>query len=329
MTRPATAQLKCNPPLGRMPVLQFIPPAELQIDAAYQRSIDAGDSQTLIRQIAQHWNWDLCQPLVVSRRIGEGEAGLFVIDGQHRLAASRLRGDIAQLPCVIIDLSTRADEAASFVHLNQQRRPLKALDLFKAALASGDKESLAIEEALTAAGLSLAPHTNIKRWKPGMLANIRGIQRAWREHGSDLTQAALRILARGFEGQVLRYAGTIFPGLVVALKHPRKGLGETELIALLAEHEQEEWRRRIANQRIQDPNLSANVAAAAALFEAHQPPFQPSPARQTPAPPRLHTSPALAAPQSKSWCEQCEQLRTPEQARLCHSAFCKAKAVAA
>ena len=62
MARAATSRLKVNPPLGRMPVLQFMAPGELRIDASYQRSIESGDSKTLIRKIAQHWNWDLCQP---------------------------------------------------------------------------------------------------------------------------------------------------------------------------------------------------------------------------------------------------------------------------
>lgn len=100
MARPATSRLKVNPPLGRMPVLQFCAPGELDIDPAYQRDVTNGSSLTLIRRLAQHWNWDLCQPLVVARRAG---GGLFVIDGQHRLEAARLRGDIPQLPCVVVD----------------------------------------------------------------------------------------------------------------------------------------------------------------------------------------------------------------------------------
>jgi hypothetical protein len=68
MARAATDRIKMNPPLGRMPVLQNLLPAELQIDASYQRSLDASNSQSLIRRMAQHWNWDLCQPLVVARR---------------------------------------------------------------------------------------------------------------------------------------------------------------------------------------------------------------------------------------------------------------------
>jgi ParB-like chromosome segregation protein Spo0J len=52
-----------------------------------------------------------------------------VVDGQHRLAAATLRGDIAHLPCVITSLMpTLGDEAAAFVALNQNRKPLQPLD---------------------------------------------------------------------------------------------------------------------------------------------------------------------------------------------------------
>ena len=67
MGRPATDRLKFNPPLGMLPALQYLLPQQLEIDAQYQRSLDSEQSQQLVRAIAQHWNWDLCQPLVVVR----------------------------------------------------------------------------------------------------------------------------------------------------------------------------------------------------------------------------------------------------------------------
>jgi hypothetical protein len=72
MARPATARLKCNPPLGTLPVLQYCAPGQLLIDEAYQRGLDMPASQALIRRIAVHWDWGLCQPLFVARRPTSG-----------------------------------------------------------------------------------------------------------------------------------------------------------------------------------------------------------------------------------------------------------------
>ena len=275
MSRPATDRLKCNPPLGSLPILQWALLPQLLIDADYQRSIDNGPSQALIRKIAQHWDWGLCLPLVVSRRPHSGE--MFVIDGQHRMAAAKLRGDIPQLPCVVLEISAKADEAAAFVHLNQQRRPLNKLDIFKAAVASGDSESTAIVAAMTEVGLSIAPHSNPTAWKPGQISNIGGIEAAWRQYGATRTRAALTVMARGLEGQVLQYAGTIFPGtaaLVASLTVKRDPLiwmhgDEADMVAeMIGETSQVEWRRLIAIARAEDPTLRFGQASAKAIGDA-------------------------------------------------------------
>jgi hypothetical protein len=246
MSRPATSRLKVNEPLGAMPVLQFCTPAQLQIDPAYQRSLEAGPSQTLIRRIAQFWNWDLCQPLVVARR---ADGALYVVDGQHRLAAAVLRRDIAQLPCVITSYRNAADEAASFVALNQQRRPLSAMDIFKAAIVAEDETALAIVDMLSAAGLSLAPHSNHTAWKPGMVANVGGIQGCYRQYGPAATAHALEALGDGFRGEVLRYAGTIFGGLTHICGRAGKSLDLSRLIIALTKRTQSEWMAQIRQEK--------------------------------------------------------------------------------
>jgi hypothetical protein len=105
MSRAATSRLKVNPQLGSPPSLEFRTLAELKVDDTYQRSLETDPSQRLIRRIAQFWDWGLCQPLAVARR---QDGSLMVVDGQHRLAAATLRGDIAHLPCVITSYANTA-----------------------------------------------------------------------------------------------------------------------------------------------------------------------------------------------------------------------------
>ena len=274
MGRPGTDRLKFKPPLGTLPVLQYVLPAQLQIDAAYQRSLEGEQSQTLVRGIAQYWNWDLCQPLVVARR---PDGKLYVIDGQHRLAAARMRGDIAQLPAVVVQYETVEDEAASFVLLNQQRKPLSKLDLFKAAVASGDTSASAIVAAMDKAGLRLAPHTNFTAWKPGMVSNIAGIEACWRGRGALVTELALKAMAQGFKGQVLRYAGTIFPGIAALIDFEVKASGTgfgsdpeiwDMIVELLGDRSQEDWRKAIMEVRADEPSLNFARASERALLNA-------------------------------------------------------------
>lgn len=334
MSRPATSRLKVNPQLGRMPSLQFCRPDELRIDPAYQRDIANGASQSLVRKIAMYWNWDLCQPLVVARRTDFIDR-LFVIDGQHRLEAARQRRDIEQLPCVILNFESVADEAASFVHLNQQRRPLTKLDVFKAAVASGDTEANAIVAAMTDAGLSIAPHQNYISWKPGMVANIGGMENAWRSHGAKVAETAMRALAQGFLGQVLRYAGTIFPGVVAVCADEigERGVFEEarfeRFLTTLGRRSQQEWRAEIARIRAEEPNLKFAASSALALrrswgtAEASLVPAQMSPASlpvRSPAPSIEFARAPL--PGGARWCEQCDMKVASEAAATCKSRFC-------
>ena len=248
----AAKALAVKPQRGRRPVLANCLLAELRIDAAYQRSIATGESQGLIKRIAIGWDWSLCQPLVVARR------------------------DIYDLPCVIVSSHGAQDEAASFVALNQQRRPLSALDVFRAALTAGDPDAMAIMESIEHVGLSLAPHQTFTSWKPGMISNVNGVRAAWRQHGDGATRRALEVLARGCDGQVLRYCGTMFAAIVAVCAKEGRALDVDLFVAVVGGGSQEDWLRDFArgfaaNEGVSRPQAAANVMLAAyreALAEA-------------------------------------------------------------
>lgn len=347
-------QTTFDPPVGRIPTLQFVPPHELQVDATYQRSIEGGDSQALIKRIAKTWNWGLCQPLVVSRRRDGDDEELFVIDGQHRLEAAKLRGDIAQLPCVIAAYRSSADEAADFVQINRQRRPLTRLEVFRAAVASGDDEAVSILAAMRDAGLSLAPGSNYTSWKPGMVANIAGIEKAWRRHGSASTKLALVVLGRAWPGEILQYAGTIFPGIaaICAAEVAERWPSDTrlaKLTAMFTRKPQVTWRIEIERHRI-DRALAVETASAQVLERAWSKhsdlPLEPV-APPAPSPQAVIATPPAALPASvrsatiirglvsafdpdgvgdgKAWCAQCDVRVSRGRAKVCTSPFCKVR----
>lgn len=336
MKKAATPKLKISKPLGNMPVLQFLRPSDLRIDPSYQRSADCGDSKALIRRIAQGWNWDLCLPLVVARRQGMTGPAYFVIDGQHRLEAARVRGDIDQLPCVVLSYASVSDEAANFVALNQQRKPLSKLEIFKAAIASGNEEACAIAEAMAGAGLWLAPHANPTSWKPGVVSNVAGIEAAWRKRGATNTTRALQALSQAFAGQVLQYAGTIFPGIAAVCFDEAVRGAKTfpqarfeKFITMLAIRPQEEWRIDINRARLES-NLNSTAASELVIRSAWSraadeapapvaPPRKPAPAAIAP------STPPVSGPR---WCDQCDRRVDAREVGACKDRFCKHKAAA-
>ena len=319
--RAATSRLKVNAPLGSPPTLEWRAVGELQIDPSYQRAIDTGPSQSLIRKIAMYWDWGLCQPLAVSRR---PDGALTIVDGQHRASAAKLRGDIPHLPCVITAYSSAGDEAAAFVALNQMRRPLSALDLFKAAVAAEDTEALLILDCLTSAGLSLAPHSNYTAW--GAVQNVGGLRECLRGKGERVLRGSLLVLAAAYGGEVLRYAGTIFPGVAhvvddaLRLRSSSKEILE-QFAPIIAAKTQVQWARDI--QRLSGETGCARRDAAKQIFErAWRDRFL--------APATLPVTEDSSKPSGEIvWCAQCDQRVSGAKAARCTSPFCSLKAKAA
>ncbi len=265
MSRRATSRLKVNPVLGLRPSLENCRIGDLKVDPAYQRSIDNGSSKALIRKIAMHWDWALFHPLAVARR---SDGSLWVVDGQHRLAAAQARRDLYDLPCVVSSYDSQADEAASFVAMNVQRRALSAIDLFKAALAAGDDTAAHIAHLMERSGLSLAPHSNFTAWKPGMVSNIGGIQQAYRRFGAALTARSMTLLSKSFEGEVLRYGGTLFSAIAQAL-HDRQGRLDDELLLMILQGDsQKGWVAAIEIERTKD-GVKRQLAGSRVLAQAY------------------------------------------------------------
>ena len=158
------------------------------------------------------------------------------------------------------------DEAELFTAINASRRPLGALDLFRAACCQGEKDALLIAGLIEEAGLSLARHTNYPSWKPGWIGNIAGIRRALRDHGERPIKLALKVCAAAFAGERLRYFGTIFPG--VAALFAREASASAELVEMLLQgQEQAEWAREISCLAI-ERSIHARVAAAIVMHAA-------------------------------------------------------------
>ena len=319
-------EIDLKAPIGAPPVLEYLAPGELEVDPSYQRSIETEGSQRLIRRIAHAWDWGLCQPLEVARRPG-GE--LIVVDGQHRLRAAKLRGDIQALPCVIKSFSSSSAEAAAFVALNQERKQLTQLEVFRARLAAEDPAAQTLARLLTLAGLTVAPHTNYQSWQPGMVSNVAGLQEIYKVHGEGITAIALKALAEAFDGQVLRYAGTIFPGIatfVADRRLERRPIVGAVLVQALKSRSQADWRREITAESARSGNhrrAAAKTVVSLAYSIACTPVrVEPDPA---PALAPLVVEPPPIVSGAPRWCDQCDQRVSAARAAACGSTFCKAK----
>ncbi|NJC33899.1 hypothetical protein GGR88_001373 [Sphingomonas jejuensis] len=239
-----SAVLQFSPIKGAPPTIEWLSTDALRIDESYQRSIAGRDSQAIIRTIAAGWDWRLCTPLAVSRRrplADEHVASHFVIDGQHRLEAAKLRGDIMHLPCIVNSFADAAEEASLFVDVNMRRRRVTPLDTFRAAMIAGDALALEAAALIDGAGLSLPRVSSPSGWAPNELGQVGTVMKGLRRNGRDITAAALAHVAEAFPDEKLEQAGRILDGLFMIYADPPAGFDSDRLFQTLLRFDQQQW----------------------------------------------------------------------------------------
>lgn len=318
-----------GPQQGSPPSLEFVALDRLNVDPAYQRATDGAHSRRIIVGMVKAWEWPLCQPLVVSRRL---DGTLWVLDGQHRLSGARERGDIAHLPCVILPTLAIENEAKAFVHLNTRRQKLSQTDIFNGMLAAGDENSKQTAALIERSGWKIVRSTNTTAWKPGDLACAPMIADQRRINGEPLLEAALTTLRAAYPDKVVTTPATLIKALVQYLRGAAS-LSASNLktvAACISAIEPNRWLGEGARLQAKEPSLTQVGAIARAISDACARRSEPAVALVARARPEAKHSVSLASPQAsrfgtegKGWCEQCEQLVSPTRAASCTSMFCK------
>jgi len=158
--------------------LQYVHKAFLLVDETYQRPLN--DSKR--KRIASAFNWAAFGVLLVARRT---DGSLWVIDGQHRLAAAKSRSDIEEVPIIVFEFNGNImDEATDFLVANKDRKPLTGVESFKAQIASGDAVAIQVQELVHTSGRVIgqaSPTTVacIKAMYTCMQMNPAALRRVW------------------------------------------------------------------------------------------------------------------------------------------------------
>jgi hypothetical protein len=132
------------------PAFEWVDPAELLVDEAYQRGLSER-SMTLIRKIITGFDWRRFKPPVVARTAG----GLEVLDGQHTAIAAASHPAVTSIPVMVVDAAEAADRAQAFIGHNRDRLNITANQLHHAAVAAGDEDALTIEQVCGRAGVAV------------------------------------------------------------------------------------------------------------------------------------------------------------------------------
>jgi hypothetical protein len=260
LAKPTTIQ----PPKGRRPVPANCRVDELNVDATYQRELSR-ESGALIRAIAKDWDWSLCQPLIVARRPDDT---LWVVDGQHRRAAAEMRGDIVDLPCIIIHYGTIEAEAQAFVALNTARRPLSTYAIWKAAIAANDAQAILLRDVLARHSLRLSGNNNKDRCPPGEISCVTKLQRLLATHGEPHLDRVIGVLVGAFGDEPLVHGPILITALsALFAQHDDTELATDLMIRVLRGKNQDMWARAF-NARMAQTGDGYQIAAIAVLRNA-------------------------------------------------------------
>ena len=317
-----------GPQTGAPPSLEQVPIDRLHVDPAYQRATDTPLSRRIIAGMVREWKWALCQPLVVSRRI---DGLLFVIDGQHRLAGARARGDLPYLPCVILSSLDLAGEARAFVGLNTEHQRLSQADKFNGMLAFGDPDAQRVSALLEATGWRIVRSTNTQGMKPGDLTCAPMLVRELKWSSEEIVRHALVALRTGYPGTPISNISNMLQALIQLFKR-HTGHDPVQVAEVLALRPPVAWAKLGNDLCARDSGLTRIKGLTRAIHNEVEKLRGGVKAPATPAlTPRAVTAPAkdAAAPGGRTWCDQCEQLVTSARIAACASPFCAAKAKAA
>ena len=120
-------------------VMMLIDKQELRVNHEYQRQLIASK----VSDMSACWSWVACGTITVGIR----DRVAWVLDGQHRVAAAMRRADITNLPCIVFDLDSVADEAKGFLSTNRLRGQMTSVDHFRAELVAGNAVAKLFDDA--------------------------------------------------------------------------------------------------------------------------------------------------------------------------------------
>lgn len=265
---------KLTPPssLGRPMKLEWLSIKQLVVDPEYQREITFVGRKN-IRKIVEQFNWSMFTPIMVA---GVGSNKYAIVDGQHRVTAAALCG-IDRVPCAIIE-ALRGEQAAAFRAINANTTKLHTVQLFHAACAAEDKDSLRVLEVCKRAGIKIPRSLGICRPRETFCVSTikKGIERA----GEAVTILAIRAIVHSGDGAAAELNKTIIGSTITVLhSHPEWCVSEAKLFRAFEDCCLEDMWREAASAAARVRGTSTPLNFEASLIETLSAAFASKPRR--------------------------------------------------
>jgi hypothetical protein len=229
---------------GPKPQFKWLPIDELFADVRYQRGTSSERSRRNLKHMKQGFNWSACGALIVS--LDPVKKKYAIIDGQHRVAAAKQRGDIKEMPCLIVDRAQMREQAESFVSINTRRVNLGKLQTFPAAIAAGDETAVSIKQILDESRITV-PRNPVHNGQTGPRETcaLSAIASMLGTHSKNQIKWVLTIIPDAYGEEKGQMRSMLIKALAAALKQDLK-LDRDAMIEALRQNDPEDLQTNAA-----------------------------------------------------------------------------------
>lgn len=213
-----------NRAIGGKPDLEWVSVDLIDVDSNYQRSIKSA----LVDKILRQFSWTKFGAIVLSRQ----ENGRFaVVEGQHRWKAATLHPDVKDVPAVVVEHESVADEANSFLAINRDRVQVTSVEQYWAGLTAGDQTAKDIARVLHSAGCDVVPAPG--HYRPNLTNSISAVQRCLKRYGDAATRRALLVIRGAWPNEPKALRGVLITSLARLIRANAETISDDDLIAAI------------------------------------------------------------------------------------------------
>jgi hypothetical protein len=179
-----------------VPVLRWVPIADLVVDTSYHRPI-AGKGRRNVNRIARAFSWTCFAPVVVAP-VADGKFA--IIDGQHRTTAAAVLG-FASVPCQIVT-ATREQQATAFRAINGTATAMSRMALHGAALEASEDWAVRLADICALAEVELLRYpVPVDRQTAGQTMAIGAVAQCLKRYGEETLITALQCVTQTTNNQ--------------------------------------------------------------------------------------------------------------------------------
>lgn len=152
-----------------------------------------------------------------------------VVDGQNRVEAAREMG-FSLVPCVVHRKLSLKQRAHLFWYLNTQARTLRPVQKFHAAVSSGDKGALVINEILDRYGIKVTEGSS----GVSSLSAITTVIGVMNAYGAEMVDRTFSVISQAWPDDRKRYQNSIIGGVSQFLRLDHGTTPDEKIAARLA-----------------------------------------------------------------------------------------------